>query len=188
MARMIRRVGPGITGGVPLGYNAAMHALIVLALAAGAPLAGGLVVGGDLPSKGTLAVADLQALSPEPLDVSGRSGKVRARGVRLDRILTRFGFSSGPMANDTAVRDKRAGWKKVVRATAADGFEAVFSCAELTEGMGPTRAYVVFELDGKPLPPEAGPFRLVVVTDKEPSRSLRQLVRLEVVDLRSPAH
>jgi hypothetical protein len=105
--------------------------------------------------------------------------------VRLDRILTRFGFSPGQMGHAVPIRDKRAGWKKVVRATASDGFQAVFSCAELAESMGPTRAYVLFEIDGKPIPPEAGPLKLVVPTDKEPSRSVRQLVRLDVIDLRS---
>lgn len=51
--------------------------------------------------------------------------------------------------------------------------------------MGPTRALVNWEIDGKSLSPEEAPFRLVVTTDKEPSRSLYKLVRLEVVDLRS---
>jgi hypothetical protein len=160
---------------------------LVLALAAPAPpVAAGLAVAGDLPRTGTLAVADLMKLTPESLEATGPGGKHRARGVRLDRILAHFGFSPGDMGKGESLRDKRAGWKKVVRATAADGFEAAFSCAELSEQMGPTRAYVVFEDDGKPLAPAAGPLRLAVPTDKEPSRSLRQLVRVEVVDLRSP--
>jgi hypothetical protein len=152
----------------------------ILALAA-AP-AGGLAVGGDLPKSGTLGLSDLQHLSPEPVDIAG---KPRGRGVRLDRILTHFGFAPGVMGKDIPARDKRSGWKKVVRATASDGFEAVFSCAELAEGMGPTRAYVLFEIDGKPLAADSGPLKLVVPTDKEPSRSVRQLVRLEVLDLRA---
>jgi hypothetical protein len=40
-----------------------------------------------------------------------------------------------------------------------------------------------WEVDGKPLSPEEAPFRIVVTTDKEPSRSLYKLTRLEVVDL-----
>jgi hypothetical protein len=157
---------------------------LVLALAA-PPAAAGLAVGGDLPRTGTLALADLGKLPAESFELSGPGGKHRARGVRLDRILVQFGFSAGEMGKGESIRDKRAGWKKVVRATAADGFEAAFSCAELSEQMGPTRAYVVFELDGKPLGSDLGPLRLAVPTDKEPSRSLRQLVRVEVVDLRS---
>jgi hypothetical protein len=158
-----------------------MCTVIAFLWALAAPPAPALAVGGDLPRQGTLGLADLQGLSPEAVEVPG---KPRARGVRLDRILTHFGFEPGSMGKDVPVRDKRAGWRKVVRATASDGFEAVFSCAELAAGMGPTRAYVVFEIDGKPVPADSGPLKLVVPTDKEPSRSVRQLVRLEVVDLR----
>jgi hypothetical protein len=61
--------------------------------------------------------------------------------VPLDRVLSRFGF-----------------------------FQAVFSCAEVFGSMGATRAMVVWKVDGKPLPEDRGPLRLVVVTDKEPSR------------------
>jgi hypothetical protein len=39
---------------------------------------------------------------------------------------------------------------------------------------------------GKPLPADRGPLRLVVLTDKEPSRSVHSVNRLEVLDLRAP--
>jgi hypothetical protein len=45
--------------------------------------------------------------------------------------------------------------------------------------MGPTHAVLAWSVDGKP----QEPLRLVVTTDKEPSRSIYKLVRLEVVDL-----
>jgi len=47
------------------------------------------------------------------------------------------------------------------------------------EDMGSTRALVVWEMDGKPLLSERGPFRLVVLTDKEPGRSVCSLDRIE---------
>ena len=50
--------------------------------------------------------------------------------------------------------------------------------------MGPTRVLVAWKVDGKPLPEGEGPLRLVVITDKEPSRCLRALQRLDVVDMR----
>ena len=69
-------------------------------------------------------------------------------------------------------------------AAARDGFQAVFSAAELTEGMGKTQVLLIWMLDGKPLPADAGPLRLVVLSDGEPSRSLFQLSRIDVVDMR----
>src|SRR5438128_6954009 len=104
-----------------------MRALFYL-LVATAPA---LTVGGDLPSPGTLSLAQLEAMNPATFEWKEGGASHRVRGVPLDRILSRFGFTSGPMNKDTPVSDKRAGWKKAVRATAADGFEAVFSCAEL---------------------------------------------------------
>jgi hypothetical protein len=91
------------------------------------------------------------------------------------------------MGKDVPKAEKRAGWKKVVVASAADGFQAVFSCAELAAEMGPTRALVIWKLDGAPIAADEGPLRLVVLTDQEPSRSLWSLKRLEVVDLRKIA-
>ncbi len=51
------------------------------------------------------------------------------------------------------------------------------------EGMGPSEVLVVRAVDGKPLPAAEGPFRIAVLTDKESSRSLRQLQKLEVKDV-----
>jgi hypothetical protein len=45
--------------------------------------------------------------------------------------------------------------EKAVVATAPDGFQAVFSCAELFPEMGPTRAFVVWTVDGQPMPPRS---------------------------------
>jgi DMSO/TMAO reductase YedYZ molybdopterin-dependent catalytic subunit len=73
-----------------------------------------------------------------------------------------------------------------IRASAPDGFEAILSCAEVFESMGATRAMIVWKVDGKPLPADRGPLRLVVLTDKEPSRSVHSVRKLEVLDLRSP--
>lgn len=68
-------------------------------------------------------------------------------------------------------------------ATARDGFQAVFSCAEVTKEWGPPSLSLVWQLDGKPLAADVGPLRLVVVTDGEPARSIRQLENLRVLDV-----
>ena len=103
----------------------------------------------------------------------------------LEKILARAGFDAGPMGKDVPAREKRSGWKKAVVATASDGFQAVFSCAEPFPNMGPTRALVAWEVDGKPLLPEEAPFPPGGDHRKEPARSLYKLVSLEVVDLRA---
>jgi len=78
---------------------------------------------------------------------------------------------------------KHPGDRKVLLATGADGYTAVFRTAELVEAIGPTRALRVWKIDGKPLPKEQGDFRLVVLTDKEGARCVYQLVKLELIDV-----
>ena len=136
-----------------------------------------------LPRPGNLGQKDLTALGATTTAWTVHGTKRMVTGVRLDKVLTHLGFSPGPMGKDVPVAEKRAGYRKVVVATAEDGFRAVFSVAECVEGMGRTDVLVVWTVDGKPLGPDEGPFRLAVLTDGEPSRSLRQLKRLEVVDV-----
>jgi hypothetical protein len=83
-----------------------------------------------------------------------------AKPGSLNRILTRFGFEPGTMGKDVPKHEKRKGWRMAIRASAPDGFEAILSCAEV-------------------------PLRLVVLTDKQPSRSVYGVRKLEVLDLRS---
>lgn len=63
---------------------------------------------------------------------------------------------------------------------------AVFSVGELLGTLGATNAVLIWEMDGKPLPAEFAPFRLVVSTDKAGSRSIYQLTKLHVQDLGQP--
>ncbi len=149
-----------------------------------APAAPSLEVAGALPKTGKLALKDLEALKPEKATWTERGKQVEVEGVPLGKILTASGFSPGPMGKDVAPAEKRPGYKKVVVVTSKDGFQAVFSCAELAEDMGPTRALLVWKMDGKPVPPEQGPLRLLVLTDKEPSRSAWSVEKIEVVDPR----
>jgi hypothetical protein len=145
--------------------------------------AASLHVGGDLPAA-DFTLEALKQLGPETAEWVSRGEKHAVVGVPLDKVLTKAGFSAGPMGKDVPPKEKRAGWKKVLLATASDGFQAAFSCAELMPEMGATQALVIWEIDGHPLPEREAPLRLVVLTDKEPSRSLFKLSSLEVVDLR----
>jgi hypothetical protein len=151
---------------------------LALLLAANATPAENLTVKG-LPDKTSFTVAELQALGSENLEWEVHGQKRSAVGVSLDKVLTKAGFSSGPMGKDVSKKEKRRGWKRALIASASDSFQAVFSCAELFPEMGPTHAVLAWSVDGKP----QEPLRLVVSTDKEPSRSIYKLIRLEVVDL-----
>src|SRR5436190_19271372 len=85
-----------------------------------------------------------------------RSGSLLPRRG-LDRVLAHSGFDAGPGGPTLTPRERRPGWRHLVVATAADGFLAVFTCAEVMPEMGPTQAFVVWSRDGGPLPPDEGP-------------------------------
>jgi hypothetical protein len=157
--------------------------LLPLLLATTLSAAPSLKVNG-LPGAGELQRADLEALAPAAFTGKLDGAEHQLRGAPLGAILKKRGFTPGPMGHEVPKQDKRAGYKLVVLATAADGFQAVFSCAEVAEGMGATRAFVLFEVDGKPIEGEKGPFRLWVQSDVEPSRSIWSVQKLEVVDPR----
>jgi len=142
-----------------------------------------LRVEGVLPKTGTLGQAELEKLGATTVAWTSHGQTHQVTGVRLDKVLLHFGFSPGPMGKDVPVKDKVKGYREVLLATARDGFQAVFSCAEVMEGMGSTSAFIVWQLDGKALGPEVGPLRLVVTSDGEPARSIRQLDSLRVLDV-----
>jgi hypothetical protein len=154
--------------------------LLPVAALAGAP---SVEVTGALPKTGKLTLQALEAMKPEKATWTERGAKVEIEGVSLGKLLVASGFEPGVMGKGIPPAEKRAGYKKVVLITSRDGFQAVFSCAELAEDMGPTRALLVWKVDGKPLPADQGPFRLMVLTDKEPSRSAWAVERIEVLDL-----
>jgi len=148
------------------------------------PLAGTVEVRGDLPKPGELKAADLEPLGAVTANWSMHGQAHTVVGVPVEKVLRRFGWDPGVMSKTQPPAEKRVGYKMVVVATAPDGFQAVFSAAELAEGMGKTQALVVWMVDGKPVSAAEGPLRLVVPSDAEPSRSLHNLTRLDVVDMR----
>ena len=166
-----------------------MTSLLLLLTLAAAPDAGGgptLRLEGDLIKAATLGVKDLTALPVVPLEWSDKQGKHTGPAVRLDTVLLQLGgFTEGAMGPQVNPKVKHEGLRAAVIAEAADGFRAVFSMGELLLTLGATSAWLVWEQDGKPLPPELGPFRLVVSTDKGASRSIHQLTKLRVLDLRA---
>ncbi len=157
--------------------------LPVVTLAADGPPGPTVRVEGALPKTATLGQAELEKLGSTTVAWTSHGQTHQVTGVRVDKVLLHFGFTPGQMGKDVPVKQKVKGFREVLVATARDGFQAVFSCAEVMEGMGATAAFIVWQVDGKPLSPEAGPLRIVVTTDGEPARSIRQLDTLRVLDV-----
>jgi hypothetical protein len=63
---------------------------------------------------------------------------------------------------------------------AADGYRVVFSLAEFDPGFTDRIAILVDSRNGAPLPPDKGPYRLIVPDEKRPARWARQVLRFEL--------
>lgn len=72
-----------------------------------------------------------------------------------------------------------------VVAEAEDGYRVVFALAELDSGFLDSQVLVADTMDGVPLGPKLGPFRLVAPHERRPARWVRMLKTITVV---TPPH
>jgi hypothetical protein len=140
-----------------------------------------LVIDGDVQER-VLTIADLEALGAADVAWTHKENTTVYRAVPLEAVLRSAGVTPGEMSGAPA--EKRAGWKYAVLATATDGFQATFSVAEVFKAMGRTEAFVALSESAKPATRAEGRFRLIVTSDGEGSRSVRDLRRLTILDLR----
>lgn len=94
-------------------------------------------------------------------------------GVELIDLLAGLGVPHGKALRGRALSE-------YVVATGSDGYKAVLALAEADPAFHPGEVIVADSMDGKPLDPKIGPFRLVVTEDKRPARSVHNLVSLEL--------
>jgi hypothetical protein len=125
----------------------------------------------------TLGAADLQGLVPRTIEATDPHSKERAayQVVPLSKVLA---LADVPF--DTLL--KGAALAATVRAEARDGYRVAFSLVELDPGIACAEVFVAFQRDGKALPPDMGPFRLIVPTDRRGARWVRQLTRVTVIE------
>ncbi len=94
-------------------------------------------------------------------------------GVPLIDLLAKLGVPHGKDLMGKALG-------QYIVATGSDGYKSVVALGEADPEFHPGMVLIADTMDGKPLD-KAGPFRLVVTEDKRPARSVRNLVRIEVM-------
>jgi Oxidoreductase molybdopterin binding domain len=99
------------------------------------------------------------------------------QGVWIHDVLKRAGVPQGGELRGKAL----AGY---VLAEAQDGYQVVFSLAELDPAFIDDDILLADTANGKPLFGAQGRFRLVAPKDKPGAQSVRMLTKLEVVQLR----
>jgi DMSO/TMAO reductase YedYZ molybdopterin-dependent catalytic subunit len=101
------------------------------------------------------------------------SAPLRYEGVPLSAVLKAAGVRSD------SLRGPALSTRLVIEAS--DGYRIVLTLADLDPSLGGRRILLANRVDGRALPPDEAPWRLIVVGDQRPSRSVRQVVRIRVV-------
>jgi DMSO/TMAO reductase YedYZ molybdopterin-dependent catalytic subunit len=135
-----------------------------------------LVVAGDVAQPFSLKPDELKAMPRTTVTVSEEGREIKYEGVLVGELLKRAGAPVGRDLSGKAVAT-------YVRASAKDGYQVVFSLAELDPGFTSNDIIVADTIDGKPLFDYQGPLRIVAPHDKRGARSIRMLQRIEVVRL-----
>jgi hypothetical protein len=81
----------------------------------------------------------------------------------------------------SSLRGKAVGLVVIVEG--ADGYQAVFALAELDPTIGSNLVLLADSADGRALPADLGTWRLVVPTDRRPTRWVWSIVRIKVASI-----
>jgi len=123
-----------------------------------------------------VSAADLARLPSAEADVVDHGKPHHYRGVAARDVLALVGMPQGEKFRGAALA-------LVVRVRAADGYTTVFALAEFDPAFREQTILLADQMDGAPLPANAGPLRLVCPGDKRPARSIRQVLSMEVISL-----
>ena len=142
-----------------------------------------LLVLGNVENKLTLSVSDLQRLPVQRVEdvrqlrMSGTPGKDGEQTRRYSGVLLRDVLNSAKLVE----KERHDLRRSIVVATATDGYQAVFSWAELFLSPIGDGTVVIFERDGAPLPANEGPLALLSLRDTQPGpRHVKWLAKLEI--------
>ena len=131
---------------------------------------------GLVTNPGPVAVADLQALGSETVDVTYESGGTpedhQFTGVRLYDALEHVGLAFDPAARNPLLT-------AYIVITANDGYQVVLSDGEIDPNFGDAPMLLAWEQDGAPLEGDGGPLRLVVPGDLRGGRYIHGIVSID---------
>jgi hypothetical protein len=137
-----------------------------------------LSIAGDVRTPLSITAAELKAMPRTSVDIKDEDGRtVKYEGALVGELLKRAGATlRGDMRGNAMTT--------YVLASASDGYQVLFSLAELDPAFTSSEVIVADTIDGKPLFAYQGPFRIVSPKDARPARSIRMLQRLDVVRLK----
>jgi len=131
-------------------------------------------VTGEVINPLELKLDDLAQFSQTEVTRKDRDGKDHVySGVILSAILRKAGVTLG--------KDLRGeNLTKYALIEASDGYQVVFALPELDKDFTDRTIILADMVDGKPLPPGDGPFRIIVQDEKKPARCIKQVTSIKI--------
>jgi DMSO/TMAO reductase YedYZ molybdopterin-dependent catalytic subunit len=152
-------------------------ALLAAGMAAAQQPSPSVQVTGSVTKPLTLTADDLAKMPRASVQTSSNGMETVYEGVWLHEILKMAGAPQGSTLRGKALAS-------YVLAEAQDGYQVLFSLAELDPTFIDNQVLLADTANGKPLFGAQGRFRIVASKEKPGARSIRMLTRLEVVQLR----
>lgn len=125
----------------------------------------------------TLDAARIATLPRVSFEAADHGTTKRFEGVEVVALLR--AAEAGPVDSLRGAALRRA-----LVFVGRDGYTGLIALPELDTGLGATRVFAVDRENGAPLSAEHGPWRIVIVGDSRGARWVRQLMRIEVVQVR----
>lgn len=172
MTRVLAVVLALVSGLVLQGTSWAAQAGASAQAAASGPAT--VAVGGDVKTPLSVTAEELKTMPRTRVEVQDEGRTVVYEGVLVAELLKKAGAPLGAELRGDAIAS-------YVLATASDGYQALFSLAELDPAFTGSTVIVADTIDGKPLFAYQGPLRLVAPKDSRGARSVRMLTKIELV-------
>ena len=129
---------------------------------------------GEVAKPLTLYATDLLKMKRNTVLLKDRDGVNHPyTGVAVQEILAQAGVTVGKELRGENLT-------KYLLIRSADGYEILFSLAELDSSFTDRIIILADESEGKPLPVSKGPFRIIVPGEKKPARSSFQVTEFVV--------
>lgn len=131
-----------------------------------------LKISGEIVQPLELSLSDLSKMPQKEAILKDKEGKIHAyTGVSIQDILT---WAKVPSGKDLHGENL----SKYLLVKCADGYQVLFSLAELDSSIADKKVIVADMMDGKPLLKEKGPLRMIAEGEKKPARSSYQVTEL----------
>jgi hypothetical protein len=128
-------------------------------------------------SERRVTAAEIGTLPQVAVNAMDHGVTTRFEGVDLRALLQLADVGPTDSLRGSALR-------RVLVLIGADGYAATITLADLDPSIGGRRVLVVSRANGQVLAAGQGPWRTVVVDDRRAARWVRQLARIELVEVR----